>query len=81
MAKLPRYLDGKELARALQRLGYARVRQSTDHMRLRTQENGEHPITIPDHRPLKAGTLHRILRDVARHHGLTRDELLGRVFG
>jgi predicted RNA binding protein YcfA (HicA-like mRNA interferase family) len=81
MSKLPREIDGKELARALQRLGYARVRQSADHLRLRTQENGEHHVTVPDHRPLKTGTLHGILRDVARHHGLTRDELLRRLFG
>jgi predicted RNA binding protein YcfA (HicA-like mRNA interferase family) len=81
MAKLPRDIDGKELARALQRLGYAHARQSGDHLRLTTHQNGEHHLTVPDHRPLKSGTLHGILRDVARHHGLKRDEVLRRLFG
>ena len=53
MNKLPRDLNGKELARALQRLGYGRARQSADHLRLTTQANGEHHVTIPDHRPLR----------------------------
>jgi predicted RNA binding protein YcfA (HicA-like mRNA interferase family) len=80
MAKLPRGINGKRLALALQRLGYARARRSGDHLRLTTHENGEHHVTVPDHRPLKSGTLHGILRDVARHHGLRRDELLRRLF-
>ncbi len=45
-------------------------------MRLTTTLNGEHHITIPRHRPLKVGTLNAILRDVAQHFDLSRDELL-----
>lgn len=48
-------------------------------MRLTTQENGEHHITIPKHEALRIGTLNRILHDVAEHSGLERDELLRRV--
>jgi hypothetical protein len=33
-------------------------------------------VTIPDHRPLKMGTLHGILKDVATHHGLIVEELV-----
>jgi hypothetical protein len=46
-----------------------------------TQQNGEHHITIPDHDPVKIGTLADILKDVADHFGLQRDELLDQLFG
>jgi predicted RNA binding protein YcfA (HicA-like mRNA interferase family) len=80
MTRLPRDIDGNELAKALGKLGYRIVRQSGDHMRLTTYRNGAHHITIPDHRPLKTGTLQAILREVGRHHGLARDELLRQLF-
>ena len=49
-------------------------------MRLTTHDGGEHHITIPAHRVLKIGTLSAILRDVADHAQLTRDELLHALF-
>ncbi len=79
--KLPRDLDGVELAQALGKLGYVKIRQTGSHIRLTTQENGEHHVTIPFHSPLKAGTLNAILRDVAEHFGWSRDEVLVRIFG
>ena len=39
------------------------------------------PATIPLHDPLRIGTLAAILQDVGQAHGLSRDELLGRLFG
>jgi predicted RNA binding protein YcfA (HicA-like mRNA interferase family) len=78
--RLPRDLDASELAQALERLGYVVKRQTGSHMRLTTQENGEHHITIPYHSPLKVGTLNAILRDVGEHFGLERDELLKQLF-
>ena len=41
---------------------------------------GEHHITVPAHNPLKVGTLNAILRDVAEHFDLNRDELLSQLF-
>ncbi|MGH9798789.1 MAG: type II toxin-antitoxin system HicA family toxin [Blastocatellia bacterium] len=79
--KLPRDLSGDELAQALKRLGYIVTRQTGSHMRLTTQQLGEHHVTIPCHNPLRAGTLNAILSDVAAHFGLTRDELLSGLFG
>ena len=79
--KLPRDLSGTELARALGGLGYAIDRQTGSHMRLTTPRGGEHHVTIPAHDPLKVGTLNSILRDVAAHHGLSRDGLLSELFG
>ncbi|HBE84103.1 MAG TPA: type II toxin-antitoxin system HicA family toxin [Pyrinomonadaceae bacterium] len=74
--KLPRDISGLSLANALKALGYEITRQSGSHIRLTTAVNGEHHITIPAHDPLKIGTLAGILADIARHHELSRDELL-----
>ena len=78
--KLPRDLDGRGLARALRSLGYEITRQNGSHMRLTTQQGGEHHITIPNHAPLRVGTLAGILADVAEHFGISRDELLAQLF-
>ena len=78
--RLPRDLSGVELATALRRLGYEATRQSGSHMRLTYSAGATHHITIPNHDPLKLGTLNSILRDVAMHAGLTRDELLKTLF-
>jgi hypothetical protein len=48
-------------------------------MRLTTRQGGEHHVTIPDHSPLRVGTLNAILKDVAQHLGLERDELLAEL--
>lgn len=78
--KLPRAITGKELIAALSDMGYTVTRQSGSHIRLTTEVNGTHHITVPDHRPLKVGTLSSILRDVAQHHGMERDQLIERLF-
>jgi predicted RNA binding protein YcfA (HicA-like mRNA interferase family) len=78
--KLPRNLSGDDLIKALGRLGYAPTRQRGSHVRLTTSQNGQHDITVPRHDPLRVGTLAAILRDLATHFGLSRDELLERLF-
>lgn len=78
--KLPRDLSAENLVRALTRLGYETNRQTGSHICLTTQENGEHHLTIPAHDPIKVGTLNSILRDVANHFDLEREELLNRLF-
>ncbi len=79
--RLPRDLSGKELAQALGAFGYRITRQTGSHLRLTTTDHGEHHVTVPQHDPLRVGTLAGILTDVARHFGLTRDEVASRVFG
>ena len=79
--KLPRDLSGKDLAGALKVFCYEITRQTGSHMRLTTQERGEHHITIPDHDPLRVGTLAGILADVAERLEMTREEVGERLFG
>jgi predicted RNA binding protein YcfA (HicA-like mRNA interferase family) len=78
--RLPRDLTGQQLVAALAKLGYRVTRQSGSHIRMTTDEKGMHHLTIPDHRPIKVGTLSAILRDVEHHHGLGREDLLTRLF-
>lgn len=79
--KTPRDLSGRQLAKALEGLWYRQVRRESSHLRLTTTLNGEHHLTIPDHKPLKIGTLDAILKDVAAHHGMTKAELIRRFLG
>ena len=78
--RLPRDLSGRDLARALRRYGYAVTREAGSHMRLTTQQGGEHHVTIPDHANLRIGTLASILGDVAVHLGLERAALASELF-
>jgi len=77
--RLPRDVSGSELVKALKILGYLESRQSGSHIRLTTDVNGSHHITVPKHDPLKLGTFKSILDDVAAHHKMTKDELLRRL--
>ena len=74
--KTPRDLSGQELAKALRKLGYAVTRQNGSHLRVTTQQGGEHHEVVPNHNPIKLGTLKGIPRSVAQHHRLTVAELL-----
>jgi predicted RNA binding protein YcfA (HicA-like mRNA interferase family) len=69
--RLPRDWGGDKLAKVLKRYGYEITRQSGSHMRLTTQQDA----------PLRVGTLNAILKSVARHLGLERDELLAELTG
>ena len=78
--RLPRDLSGADLVKRLERFGYSITRQTGSHMRLTSTTRGEHHITIPNHDPLRLGTLAAILASVAAHHGLTRDDLIQQLF-
>jgi predicted RNA binding protein YcfA (HicA-like mRNA interferase family) len=78
--RIPRDLSGAELVKRLGRFGYEPTRQTGSHIRLTSLARGAHHITIPNHDPLRIGTLATILDAVAAYQGLTRDELLRRLF-
>lgn len=77
--KTPRNVSGPNLVRALRALGYERRRQEGSHIRLTTQLDGEYHVTVPNHRPIRVGTLKSILKLVAAHHDLAWDELLEKL--
>jgi len=78
--KIPRNLSGKDLIKKLEKLGYKSTRQVGSHVRLTTQKKGTHHITIPYHKPIKIGTLSSILKDIAGHFDMTKDELIEQLF-
>ena len=78
--RLPRDIDSEQLVKALGRLGYRVVRQTGSHIRLQC-EDPSHAITVPEHRPIKVGTLSAILADVAERHEIEKAELIKRLFG
>jgi predicted RNA binding protein YcfA (HicA-like mRNA interferase family) len=78
--RLPRDISGDDLVRALAKLGYVETRQTGSHLRLTTQTNGEHHVTVPRHRTLRLGTLSGIVDEVAKHHRMSRDEVARRLF-
>lgn len=80
-ARLPRDVSGLALATLLKVFGDAVTRQKGSHLRLTTHQGGEHHVTVPNHDALRTGTLSGVLKDVADHAGLTRDEIVARLFG
>lgn len=78
--KLPRDMDAAQLIRSLERVGYRVVRQSGSHIRLQCDDPA-HAVTVPNHRPLRVGTLASIVADVASARTLDRDELLAMLLG
>ena len=81
--RMPRNISGAELASLLgHRYGYVLIRQRGSHMRLDSDYMGySHRISVPRHAPMRAGTLNRILNDVAEYLEMEREELTRDLFG
>jgi predicted RNA binding protein YcfA (HicA-like mRNA interferase family) len=68
--KLPRNLSGRDIAKALGRLGFSVTRQTGSHLQMEREKTH---VTVPMHNPVRTGTLKSVLRQA----GITIDELLG----
>lgn len=79
--KRPRDISTEELVRALKQFGYEPTRQSGSHIRLTTQQNGEHHITVPQKRQLTIGKINAVLWELVRHFRIEKKALLARLFG
>jgi predicted RNA binding protein YcfA (HicA-like mRNA interferase family) len=79
--RLPRDTSAQELIKSLQKLGYIVTRQKGSHIRLTTTNNGQHHVTIPNHNPVKLGTLASIIGDIAAHFKQTKEEIAEKLFG
>ena len=78
--KLPRNLNGSALAKSLcQHWDYVQVHQTGSHIILDTEKPSHQRIAIPAHKSLRVGTLHNILKSVANHKGINRQEILDRL--
>jgi len=74
--KLPRGVPAERLIRALERLGYAVIRQKGSHIRLSHEAAPVHSISVPLHDPLKIGTFHGILVEVAQAQSVSIQDIL-----
>ena len=82
MPKIPRDISGRELAQLLDKYEYEIKRETVSHIRLVSEMRGkEHKITIPDHSPIKIGTLNNILNDLADYLKIDKKVLLDELFG
>jgi predicted RNA binding protein YcfA (HicA-like mRNA interferase family) len=68
MPNLPR-LSGREVIRALEKLGFIVLRQRGSHVILRRGSVG---CVVPDHKELKTDTLHGVLKQA----GVSVDDFL-----
>jgi predicted RNA binding protein YcfA (HicA-like mRNA interferase family) len=75
--KLPHDLSGRQLVQLLcGSWGYRNVHQVGSHIIRETETPKHQRLSVPDHRPLRTGTLNAILRAVAAHKGVSREEIL-----
>jgi predicted RNA binding protein YcfA (HicA-like mRNA interferase family) len=62
--RIPREVSGVEAVRALKRLGFVQLRQTGSHLILRKDRR---TVVVPQHKPLKPGTL----KGIVEQAGLT----------
>ncbi|MFI5094946.1 MAG: hypothetical protein WCE50_14190 [Candidatus Acidiferrum sp.] len=75
--KVPRDLSGQRLVACLcRRWDYRQTHQVGSHIAPETETPTHQRISIPDHKSINIGTLTSILRAVAAHKGVSRDDLL-----
>ena len=75
--KLPRDLSGRELIKTLCRnWDYVVSHQKGSHVILETTKPQSGHITIPNHNPVRIGTLNGILREVASQKGVSKENVL-----
>jgi predicted RNA binding protein YcfA (HicA-like mRNA interferase family) len=76
--KIPRDLSGAQLVKVLCRdWNYRVVHQEGSHIILQTDSPSHQRISVPNHNPIRVGTLNSIIRAVSLHKGIERQQLLG----
>ncbi|MHA1682190.1 MAG: type II toxin-antitoxin system HicA family toxin [Promethearchaeota archaeon] len=78
--RIPRDVNAKELTKLLRKYSFEITRQTGSHLRLTTNLSGEYHITIPNHDPIKIGTLNNILSDIAKYLGISKKDLISELF-
>jgi predicted RNA binding protein YcfA (HicA-like mRNA interferase family) len=69
VSELPR-ISGRDVAKALRKIGYEQDRQRGSHIVLRQGDYPYRRVVVPDHKEVAKGTLRAIIRET----GLTVDE-------
>ena len=75
--KIPRDVNGSELVKVLKKLGFFESRQLGSHIRLTHKLNNEEfHITVPNHKPIKVGTLNSILTEVSNYLKISKQVII-----
>jgi predicted RNA binding protein YcfA (HicA-like mRNA interferase family) len=78
--KVPRDIPANQLIKMLSKLGYSQTRQVGSHIRLTLKKEGNSfHITIPNHNPIKIGTLNNILNDISLQLKVSKQELIEKL--
>jgi predicted RNA binding protein YcfA (HicA-like mRNA interferase family) len=78
--KVPRDESAERLMKKLEVMGYHKTRQTGSHIRISrdTQDKTDH-LTIPNHNPIKIGTLSDILKEDAKQLNISKEELIKKL--
>jgi len=78
--KVPRDISANQLIKMLSKLGYSQTRQVGSHIRLTLNKEGNSfHLTIPNHNPIKIGTLNNILNDISLQLKVSKQELIEKL--
>ena len=81
MPKISRDISGRKLTKLLEKYGYQITRETASHIRLISNfKKKEHKVTVPDHHPIKIGTLNNILNDLANYLEMDKKKLIDKLF-
>lgn len=81
MSKIPRDINGQKLCRLLNKFDFKITRQTGSHIRLTSNYSDiEFHITIPNHDPIKIGTLNKILKEISDYLKKSKDDLVKEIF-
>jgi predicted RNA binding protein YcfA (HicA-like mRNA interferase family) len=69
LSELP-LISGREVVKALKKIGYEEDRQRGSHIVLRQTDYPHRRVTVPDHKEVAKGTLRAVIREA----GLTVEE-------
>jgi predicted RNA binding protein YcfA (HicA-like mRNA interferase family) len=64
---------------AVPSFGYHKIHQAGSHIVIQCDRPNHHRIAVPNHDPLRLGTLNAILRAVENAIGVARSELLSHL--
>jgi predicted RNA binding protein YcfA (HicA-like mRNA interferase family) len=69
--RVPRDINAADLIKLLEKYGYIVVKQTGSHIKMTKKTDGsEHTITVPNHKPVKIGTLQSIAKDICNFNNL-----------
>jgi predicted RNA binding protein YcfA (HicA-like mRNA interferase family) len=77
MTKIPRNLDSNDFIKLLKYLNYNFVHQRGSHIKFsKTINDSKFSISLPNHKPLKVGTLSAIINQICIQNNMQKDEII-----